>query len=504
MNTPLRFSRLPDTVQVSIASGRLAGQQESAIYVFRGIPYAAPPVGHLRWRPPQPVKSWEGVRPALSVGPAPMQVLPSASSLMYRLNHDDRQPLVMSEDCLYLNVWSPDLSPTTRLPVLVWIHGGGNATGHGGQALFNGHNLAARGIVVVTLNMRLGALGFLSHPALAQEDDLGASGNYGLQDIAAALRWVQENIAVFGGDPSKVTLGGNSAGAASITHLMIAPVCRGLFRAAIAQSASGIFRPDGPMQSHDAAAKRGAERVATLGKTLTALRELPATAFLTLPPQPVSVDGRLLIEDTQRCFLDGRQAVIPLLAGWNADEGSLYSLSGQMNHQGLDDWARLEDCYRTLYDDHPADFRRALTGDTRFIYPVWRWATTHAHTSNAPVWLYEFNHRLPIPDDVPPPSDGGQDYGAFHTAELPYIWDNLAARPWAWREDDRLLAKRLADGWTRFVSHCDPRGVGLQTWAPISESVNFAAGVFGINAQPGIAARQAAFGLLDYLHSVNN
>ncbi|RJG04012.1 carboxylesterase/lipase family protein [Noviherbaspirillum sedimenti] len=492
-------------VRISTASGCLVGRRCGPVSVFKGIPYATPPVGALRWRPPQREPRWEGERLALEPGPAPIQELPPRSSLFYRLNNDDARALVMSEDCLYLNVWSPEPSQGAKLPVLVWIHGGGYKTGHGGQDLFDGSRLAARGMVVVTVNMRLGALGFLSLPELAAEDPLGASGNYGVQDVVAALGWVQDNIASFGGDAARVTIAGNSVGAATVTHLMAAPAARGLFRAAIGQSLSGIFRHELRMTHHAEAAERGCAAVSSLGPSLEQLRDLPATAFLRIAPQGVIIDGRLLSEDTTDVFMAGRQARIPLLVGWNADEGSLYASSRAVDDLKLTSHSEhalttLKHIYPRAFDmDGHAD-RCALVGDRRFVYPVWRWARTHAETTGAPTWLYKFEHRLPLPDDLPPPPDGQEEYGTFHTAELPYTWDKLAARPWAWRDADHAIAKNLADTWGRFIAMGDPNGNGLPKWDQFDASHEEHLMVFGTTTKPGFALRREAFDIFDEMY----
>lgn len=505
MNATASCFDIDALMRVETNNGRLIGKRIGTVSVFKGIPYAAPPVGALRWQPPQPRRSWEGDRTALDFGPAPMQVLPPSSSLMYRLNHDDVNALVMSEDCLYLNVWSPDPSPGTNLPVLVWIHGGANKAGHGGQDLFDGSHLAARGIVVVTVNMRLGALGFLSLPALAAEDSLGASGNYGALDVAAALRWVQDNIAAFGGDAAKVTLAGNSAGAATVTHLMAAPGARGLFRAAIGQSASGIFRPEGRMMLQREAAELGLAAVSSLGSSLEQLRALPATALLGVASQGVIVDGRLLMEDTTDVFMEGWQAKVPLLVGWNADEGSLYaspSAVDDLKSMSCSKSARaiLKRTYPLDSSEEAITARRALIGDQRFIYPVWRWARTHTETADAPTWLYQFNHRLPLPDDLPLPSDGGRDYGAFHTSELPYTWDNLATRAWAWSDADHHIAQQLADAWARFVVDGDPNGSGLPQWNQFDAFREDHLMMLGTTMKSGYTTRREAFDVFDEMY----
>ncbi len=465
----------PELVLTSTAGAlngrRLQGHRDVA--AFKGIPFAAPPVGPLRWRPPQPIDPWEGVRPASEIGPAPIQPQPLRSSIMWHTNFADRRALVMSEDCLHLNVWTPEPSRQAQLPVLVFLQGGGNRLGHGGQELHDGASLAARGIVVVTLNMRVGALGFLAHPELAAEDELGASGNYGVLDVAAALRWVSEHIESFGGDPTKVTFGGNSAGAAIVTHLMAAPTTKTLFRAALGQSASGIFRAEGPMASQADAQAEGLRALGDLAAApLEQLRRLPATSLLLDAHLGVVVDGRLITRDTQEVFVEGGQADMPLLVGATSDEGANFTTPAAARAlvervTTGDRGAELATHYPITEDQLRAS-ARSFVGETRFNYPVWRWARTHVATLGAPTWLYHFRHHPPLPDgiDLAPPPDGGPSYGAFHTAELPYTADNLGCRPWPWTDVDRTLARRCADLVARFVSNLDPNGADLPTWPP--------------------------------------
>ncbi|MET7575636.1 carboxylesterase family protein [Streptomyces sp. NPDC005492] len=414
------------------AAGRLVGEWDGPVAVFRGVPFAEPPVGGLRWRPPRPAAAWDGERRADAFGPAPLQPQPPRGSVMYRTNFEDRRALVMSEDCLYLNVWTPDPAPAAGLPVMVWIHGGGNRYGHGSQDIHDGRAMAGRGLVVVTLNHRLGALGFLAHPELAAEDDLGASGNYGLLDIVAALTWVRENIAAFGGDPDKVTLAGNSAGAAHICHLMAAPAARPLFRAALGQSASGVGRAEGPLPEQAAAQKqalRWAEEFG--GRDLDTLRRTSGVELIVRGHFGPVVDGRLLTEATDDVFASGRQHAVPLLVGTNLDEGTVYARAGE-----------------------DAD----AVGAARFVHPVWHWARTHRATGTSPTWMYRFTRKPPLPPGLP-------DLGVYHTAELPYVLDNLAQRPdWPWRDTDRRLAATMADAWARFVAAGDPGGGDLPAW----------------------------------------
>jgi para-nitrobenzyl esterase len=427
--------------------GRLVGEWDGPVAVFRGIPFAAPPVGDLRWRPPRPAAPWDGERRAHDFGPAPLQPQPPTDSVMYHTNFADRRALVMSEDCLYLNVWTPEPAPGTGLPVMVWIHGGGNRYGHGSQDIHDGRALAGRGLVVVTLNHRLGALGFLAHPELAAEDDLGASGNYGLLDLLAALTWVRENAAAFGGDPDRITLAGNSAGAAHLCHLMAAPAARGHFHAALGQSASGVGRAEGPLPSQEEAQKRGLAYADEFGgRDIGALRRVSGVELIVRGHFGPVVDGRVLTAPTDDVFAAGRQHPVPLLLGTNTDEGTVYARPGE---------------------------DPAAVGDARFTGPVWQWARTHRATCGAPVWMYRFDHRPPLPPGLP-------DLGVHHTAELPYVFDNLAQRPtWGWQDTDRHLATVMADAWARFVTTGDPGGGGLPPWPHFTGPDTTPAMVFG-------------------------
>jgi para-nitrobenzyl esterase len=493
-------------VAVTTGLGQLVGRRGPTVSRFLGIPYAAPPVGELRWRPPGPADPWDGPRPAHTLGAAPLQPQPARSNIMWHTNFADRHALVMSEDCLYLNVWTPEPSPSAALPVMVFLHGGGNRFGHGGQEIHDGASLAARGIVVVTINMRVGALGFLAHPALADESAESASGNYGMMDVVAALEWVRDHIGAFGGDPDAVTFAGNSAGSAILTHLMVAPAARGLFRAALGQSSSGIFRAQGPMSTQVSAQQHGVAALGPLaGASLAQLRRLSPVSFLLDAHFDVVVDGRLLTRDTEAVYLEGGQADIPLLVGTTTDEGVNYTSAGA----GAQLRARiargehgpgLASSY-PVDDARLADSARAFTSETRFIYPVWRWARTHVETLDAPTWLYRFDREPPLPPglDLAPPPDGGDSYGVWHTAELPYTSDNLDCRPWDWTAADRDLARQLGDAWARFVVSADPNGAGLTDWPRFDATPGGRVMVFGEGARVEGVHRVDALETLDRL-----
>jgi para-nitrobenzyl esterase len=492
----------------STSAGWLSGAWDDSVARFRGIPFAAPPVGPHRWRPPRPVDRWAGRRRAQAFGPAPVQPQPRRDSIMFHANFADRRSLTMSEDCLYLNVTTPDPSPAAGLPVMVWVHGGGNRYGYGSQDIHDAARLARRGVVVVTFNYRLGALGFLAHPGLSRESAEGASGNYGLMDVVAALQWVATSIRAFGGDPARVTAAGNSAGAALVCHLMGAPGAAGLFSRAIGQSSSGIYRAEGAMttiyqaEAHGlaCAASLGAPDVATL-RRISGLEVSAAAGHFG----PV-LDGRVLSTDTQHVFAAGRQAAIPLLVGSNRDEGSVYARPGDAAEISALAGAAADPAFADVYPAGSQEDRRRsarmYVGDTRFVWPVWRWAVTHSATAAAPAWVYRFEREPPLPRDLElmPPPDGGGGYGVFHTAELPYMWDNLHTRPWPWEPADRQLAATMADAWVRFVESGDPNGGGLAPWPALTAGPQPAVMRFADAARPAAPYRSAAMRLLDARH----
>jgi para-nitrobenzyl esterase len=424
---------------------------------------------------------------------------------MFHANFADRRSLVMSEDCLYLNVTTPDPARHAGLPVLVWVHGGGNRFGYGSQDIHDARSLARRGIVVVTFNYRLGALGFLSHPGLSRESDDGTSGNYGLMDVIAVLRWVAASIGAFGGDPARVTAAGNSAGAALACHLMGAPCAAGLFSRVIGQSSSGIFRAEGAMMTLGGAEAHGLDYAGSLSAPdVVALRQLSALEVSAAGQFGPVVDGGVLTADTQEVFASGRQAAVPLLVGSNRDEGSVYARTADA--AAIAALAATDAAVAGIYPAGSAEDRRRsarmYVGDTRFVWPVWRWAATHSATSAAPAWVYRFEREPPLPRDIElmAPPDGGAGYGVFHTAELPYMWDNLDTRAWPWERADRQLAQIMASAWVRFAESGDPNGGGLAPWpalgaAPAPSVMRFADG-----ASLAPPYRFAAMKLLDARH----
>ena len=475
-------------------AGRVAGVStgDSGIVAFRGIPFAAPPVGANRWRPAQRVDSWDGVRPANRYAPAPLQSQPPTNSIMYATNFADPDPLVMSEDCLYLNVWSPDPS-TAGLPVLVWVPGGGNRFGSGSQALYDGTRLARRGIVVVTLSYRLGPLGFLAHPELSDESPEHSSGNYALTDILSALDWVQANIASFGGDPAQVTVVGNSAGAAHICHLMASPLAPGLFVRAIAQSGSGFGNPHRPTVTLAEAEEAGVQFAKERGApSVAALRTLAGAELILGGQVGAIVDNWVLPTETRVVYERGEQIRVPLIVGNNNDEAALYASPTtladlrrtEQQHPDLAD--RFRAAYPAEDDAEAGTIGRRMQADAGWRWPAWKWAAVHAATSGCPVWLYSFDQTPPIPTQgLKGPRDGRPQFEAFHTAELPYMWDNLHVRPWPWTSTDEQLADAMSAAWTRFVATGEPGGGAIGEWPPITDPL--AGPVMEFGAKPHAA-----------------
>ncbi len=432
--------------------GRIHGLADSArgVSAFLGIPFAAPPVGPLRWRPPQRLARWRDARDATRPGPRCPQHAPYGE-----LEPDSPG---MSEDCLYLNVWTPEPSARGQLPVIFWIHGGEFWAGSGSEPRYDGTKLAARGIVVVTINHRLGVYGFLSHPELSRESGCGTSGNYGLLDQIAALDWVIENIATFGGDPGCITIAGESAGSCSVSALMASPLAQGKFHRAIGQSCAYFMPEPHAMKPvpHAENERRGVDFMHAAGAdALGELRAMPAQHLLdtwlkdTSKRMQPCIDERVL-PDVARVFADGGQARVPLLCGWNGDEyGFMRAAKDRFDADGFR--KRVEsafgedaDALTAMYDTGDAlDAATNLTSDRTMVWPTWKWA--EAHRAIAPTFVYQF-------DRAPPGST------ATHASEIEYVFGTLNSKPKPYTRDDSALSERIGDAWVNFATHGDPNG----------------------------------------------
>ena len=451
---------------VSVENGRLAvpGADSAGVRVFRGVPFAVPPVGPLRWRPPEAPIPWRGVRPVDAFG---------ANALQHVIFGDiDATIPGMSEDCLYLNIWTPAESGAERLPVLVYVHGGGSATGHGAEPRYDGARLAARGIVFVTFNYRLNAFGYLAHPDLAAESPEGACGNYGLLDQAAALGWVRRNIAAFGGDPDRVTIGGEFAGSQSVSALMASPLAGGLFHGVIGESGALFPPPGGQGIARDAAERLGLDFAASLGAgSIAELRALPAETVLAAVPRdfrfwPV-VDGWFLPQSPAEIFAAGKQNDVALLAGWNRNEGFSFDVT-RGRGETYEEIVRQRfgadaDRIFALYPPDDPHSARELGGDLVIVQSTWAWIEAQTKTGTRPIYRYRFDHEPAAPEgwfgDRPSAAAG-----AFHAAEIVYALDNLDKVPWRFGEVDRQISAIVSAYWLNFVKSGDPNGEGLPFW----------------------------------------
>jgi len=517
--------------KVTMSHGELVGTRNAATGVtsFKGIPFAAPPVGDLRWKAPQPVQPWSGVRAALRFGPRAMQ-LPIFGDMNFRSDG-------MSEDCLYLNVWTPDPSRDARLPVLVYFYGGGFVAGDGSEPRYDGEQMARRGIVALTVNYRLGVFGFYAHPELSAESPHHCSGNYGYLDQNAALRWVRDNIAAFGGDPDRVTIAGESAGSASVSAQMISPLSRGLIAGAIGSSGSLLGTlPPVPM---DEAEQRGLAFAKRVGApSLAELRAIPAKKLLRatkgMKPQdfPGVMDGYFLLKSPFETFAAGEQARVPLMVGWNSEEMNYRGLLGRRKPTPKNYAAVV----RKLYGDHadealalypgatPDQVEQSATdlaGDLFIVYSTWKWADEHRRTGGSPVFLYYYAH--PRPPMVPEMGDavaglaGGvvrkpkaaakalvrpPAKGAVHSADIEYAMGNLATNPvYAWTAEDEQVSELMQCYYANFVKTGDPNGPGLPVWPPANQGAEMQYIVWDVNPLLMVDRNRARYSFQEQLYA---
>jgi len=411
-----------NTPQVKMANGLLQGVAEtSGVYSYKGVPFAQPPTGSLRWREPQAPKNWEGVRKADHFGPQAMQRT-LYSDMIFRSDGK-------SEDCLYLNVWTPAKSPKEKLPVLVYFYGGGFIAGDGSEGRYDGESMAKKGIVAVTVNYRLGVFGFMAHPELTKESPNHASGNYGFMDQHAALLWVQKNIAAFGGDPQKVTIAGESAGSMSVSAQVASPLSKGLFARAIGESGAilGNLSP----APHAVAEQAGVAFASKVGATTLAdLRNLSADKLLELTTNtrfPTTIDGYFLPQTPQYIFEAGKQMQVPLLTGWNSAEGDYRSVLGKedptpdayktaLKKLYGDKAAQVFEVYPATNSEEVKQVATELASDRFIAFATWKFAHMQSQTGGKPVYLYYYTRKR---------GDAEMSSGAVHSAEIEYALGNL-------------------------------------------------------------------------------
>ena len=457
---------------ITVKSGKVKGvtSADNAVTVFKGIPYAQPPVGELRWKAPQPPKPWKGVRDASK----------SCNSCVQKLvySHLPGGPWTeefmvqdsVSEDCLYLNIWSPAVKATDRLPVMVYIHGGAFNEGSGSIAVYDGAELARQGIIVVTINYRLGVLGFLAHPELTAESPYRASGNYGILDCIAAVKWVKENIAAFGGDPAKITVAGQSAGARAVHVLTVSPLAKGVFAGAVAFSGSSLSRLRSGTPLRDAE-KLGLEFADRKGATSIAdLRAMKAAEVIrqtgTPVRFPVAIDGYLLTMPDATVFEQGLQSDVPTLTGMTADDAmspvTKTTLQAFRERVSKSQGERLND-FLALYPadtDDQASASLVESARDQNKAAAFEWALFRSKTAKTPVYTYYFDQAIPWPEHP--------EFGAFHTGDIPYFFNNLNMLRRPWTAADRAVAAMSSAYLVNFVKRGNPNGEGLPRWDPVS------------------------------------
>ena len=458
--------RAQQPMPVSTEYGLVQGVAEEGLTVFRGIPFAAPPIGDLRWRGPQPATKWEGVRAAMKFAPDPYQ--------------GDGKGNV-SEDCLYLNVWTPAKSTHDRVPVLVWIYGGGFSFGSTSTPVHNGEHLARKGVVLVSINYRVGPLGFLAHPELSVESPHHASGNYGLLDQIAGLQWVKRNIAAFGGDPDRVTIFGESAGGISVSMLCAAPEAKGLFRGAISQS-GGSFGPTRPTTYPGENMKRLPEAelagVAYARKAgVSTLAELRQVAPDKLPPGwgtgaawPI-VDGWLIPDDQHKLYEAGKYNDVDILVGYNSDEGLSFSREKTPAEFIANVRTRYGQFADVLLKVYPAGTgavpktARDLMRDAAFGWQTWSWATLQRRTGKSKVFYYYFDQHAEHQAGSPE-----ADHGAPHGVDVPYVFQTLDRKDAKLTPADWVVSDMMSTYWTNFAKLGNPNGPGVPEWPEFTAS----------------------------------
>ena len=494
---------------VKTANGVVEGINDSGVLIFKGIPFARPPVGNLRWRPPQPPMDWQGVRKVQNFGPGCMQ-RPIFSDMKFRFPKK-------SENCLYLNVWTPTKSDKAKLPVLVYFYGGGFIAGDGSEYRYDGENMARnKGIVTVTANYRLGVFGFLSYPGLTKESPHHASGDYGLLDQVQVLRWVKKNIASFGGDPKKVTIDGESAGSISVSGLMASPLSKNLFRGAVGES-GGMFGPIAPssLKEGEQDGVRFAKMVGA--KSLSDLRAIPASELLKAagkkgsPRFPVVVDGYYLPQSPNKIFTEGKQAHVPLLLGWNSEEMNYHAIL-QDHKPTPDNFVKAVD---SIYGKNAGEILKLfphsnekeviesatnLASDRFTLFSTWKWAELQSKTGNAPVYRYYFARPRPVMRD----SSGqtNRPTGAVHSAEIEYVMGNLPTnRVYDWKPGDYKVSYIFQDFVANFVKKGNPNGLGVPKWIPYNEGKDHPVMYINVDTYLRPAQHQKQLMYLDRLYN---
>ncbi|MBS7563397.1 carboxylesterase family protein [Mucilaginibacter sp. Bleaf8] len=515
--------------RVRVANGMLEGTAEaSGIKSFKGVPFAKPPVGDLRWREPQPADNWTDVRKADHFGNNAMQ-----KKVFGDMNFRSSG---MSEDCLYLNVWTPAKTFKEKLPVLVYFYGGGYIAGDGSEPRYDGEKMAKQGIVTITVNYRLGVFGFLAHPELTKESPNHASGNYGLLDQNAALRWVQQNIAAFGGDPKRVTIAGESAGSISVSAQMASPLSKNIIAGAIGESGAMINPTLAAVplaQGEQNGVAFGQKANAT---TLASLRAIPAEQLLDLAAQPgafktvATVDGYFLPKQVTDIFAAGEQARVSLLAGWNSAEMPFQALMGadaptpenytnKIKQLYADQADQVLKLYPGNTQDEVVQSATALASDRFIVYSTWKWLDLHSKTSGRPVYRYLFSKSKPpmtpqfagataglaggiTKNGNSTASKPPASVGAPHAFEIEYAMGNLSTNAvYAWTDEDYKVSDMMLHYFANFIKTGDPNKVGLPKWLPVGRSSDVPYMNIGVDTKPELAYHDDRYLFLDKIYT---
>ncbi|QEC66865.1 carboxylesterase family protein [Panacibacter ginsenosidivorans] len=435
---------------------------DNSIHIFKGIPFATPPVGALRWKAPQPVAAWEGVKKCDAFSASPMQNKPTPFMMYTPEFLIPEQPI--SEDCLYLNVWTAAKSSKDKRPVIVWIYGGGFTSGGSACAIYDGENLAKKGVVFVSINYRVGVFGFLAHPELTKESNGKASGNFAFLDQIAALQWVKKNIAAFGGDPERVTIAGQSAGSFSVNALTASPVAKGLFQRAIGESGA-MFNSDGRALTLHTAEENGNKFMqAVKASSIADMRKMSAEdlqkASASFSAGPV-IDGYVLPTSVYNIFDASKQNDVPLLTGWNGDEGFAFGKDPSPDEYKANAGKQYGDLsaefLKVFPGNTPAEIKKSafnLGRDNLFAWQAYTWARMQSSKGKNKVYLYQFNHVSP----------GEEKWGAFHTSEVPYALHTLHTWNLQWTDADKQLEDIISSYWVNFATTGNPNGAGLPRW----------------------------------------
>ena len=514
-------------VQITTTNGIIEGEFDikTNIQSFKGIPFAQPPVGNLRWKAPQAATNWSGVKQTKKFGPRAIQ-----SNVFGDMGFRSDGT---SEDCLYLNVWSPAKSANEKLPVLVYFYGGGFAAGDGSENRYDGENMAKKGIVTLTVNYRLGIWGFFSHPELTTESPNHASGNYGLLDQNAALKWVQANIAKFGGDPKRVTIAGESAGSIAVSAQMASPLSKGIIAGAIGESGGSIFPTLSPVPLAEAE-KTGLEFAEKIGApSLKDLRAMSTfelyqkSAGTSLGVFKTTIDGYFLPKSLPEIFEAKQQAMVPLLLGWNSEEMTYRALTMGKDIDNKSYIQKVKELYGNKADEvlklYPAGTPEVteqsatdLAGDRFIAYSTWKWFDLHRKNSTQPVYRYYYTRPRPEMRDneLEAGLAGGvikkdknipkapKPKGAVHSAEIEYAMGNLATnKDYAWTEDDYKVSDTMMNFFANFIKTGNPNGDKLPVWPIAKNEENPEIMIIDVNSKSIKAENDARYLFLEKEYS---